>query len=302
MVQGEALTISVWAAPRAFEWDDPNAAANGTEHLTAIAGQYSKEKKQGFLLGYQRYGRLCFQVGTGEEWLTVWADSENLHKYEWNHVAAIFDGKSGNMSLYLNGELAGERSIDTGAAIAPAEKEKLLIGKNANGESIAAGSYQMFSGYMDELKLYGKALDKETIMALASFQAPEIAYEDIGLQNILTEDIYKTQFHGGPYQHWMNEPHAPVYYNGMYHLFFQQNMVGTYWRNISWGHLVSEDMVSWRPVKEAITPMENTVVPDGVWSGGAALDVNGVPVLFFTAGNDSFAKDGLISNQNIGAA
>ena len=160
----------------------------------------------------------------------------------------------------------------------------------------------MFSGYMDELKLYGKALDKETIAAQASFQAPEIAYEDIGLQNILTEDIYKTQFHGGPYQHWMNEPHAPVYYNGMYHLFFQQNMVGTYWRNISWGHLVSEDMVSWRPVKEAITPMENTVVPDGVWSGGAALDVNGVPVLFFTAGNDSFAEDGLISNQNIGAA
>ena len=206
------------------------------------------------------------------------------------------------MSLYLNGELAGERSIDTGAAIAPAEKEKLLIGKNAHGESIAAGSCQMFSGYMDELKIYGKALDKEAIMAQASSQAPEIAYEDIGLQNILTEDIYKTQFHGGPYQHWMNEPHAPVYYNGMYHLFFQQNMVGTYWRNISWGHLVSEDMVSWRPVKEAITPMENTVVPDGVWSGGAALDVNGVPVLFFTAGNDSFAKDGLISNQNIGAA
>ena len=302
LIQGETLTVSVWAAPRAFEWDDPNAAANGTEHLTAIAGQYNKEKKQGFLLGYQRYGRLCFQVGTGEEWLTLWADGENLHKYEWNHVAAVFDGKSGNMSLYLNGELAGERSIDTGAAIAPAEKEKLLIGKNAHGESIAAGSYQMFSGYMDELKLYGKALDKETIVAQASFQAPEIAYEDIGLQNILTEDIYKTQFHGGPYQHWMNEPHAPVYYNGMYHLFFQQNMVGTYWRNISWGHLVSEDMVSWRPVKEAITPMENTVVPDGVWSGGAALDVNGAPVLFFTAGNDSFAEDGLISNQNIGAA
>ena len=49
-------------------------------------------------------------------------------------------------------------------------------------------------------------------------------------------------------------------------------------------------------------PTENTVVPDGVWSGGAALDKNGVPILFFTAGNDSFRKDGLISNQNIGAA
>ena len=79
-------------------------------------------------------------------------------------------------------------------------------------------------------------------------------------------------------------------------------MVGTYWRNICWGHLVSEDMVHWKPVREAITPMENTVVPDGVWSGGAAMDANGVPILFFTAGNDDYAKDGLISNQNIGAA
>ena len=100
----------------------------------------------------------------------------------------------------------------------------------------------------------------------------------------------------------MNEPHAPLYYNGMYHLFFQSNSVGTYWRNICWGHLVSTDTVHWRPVTDAIVPTENTVVPDGVWSGCAALDKNGVPVLFFTAGNDSYRKDGLISNQNIGTA
>jgi len=303
LVQGDALTVSVWVAPRAFEWDDPNAAANGTEHLTAIVGQYDKEKNQGFILGYERYGRLCFQAGTGDAWNTLWAEDGNLNKYEWNHVAAVFDGKAGSMKLYLNGEAVGEKPVTAGSSIAPAEKEKLLVGKNAHGEAIAAGSYQMFSGYMDELKLYSKALSQETITEQAAVEnVPEIAYEDIGLQNILTTDVYKTQFHGGPYQHWMNEPHAPVYYNGMYHLFFQQNMVGTYWRNISWGHLVSEDMVSWRPVKEAITPTEGTVVPDGVWSGGAALDVNGVPILFFTAGNDSFAKDGLISNQNIGAA
>ena len=32
------------------------------------------------------------------------------------------------------------------------------------------------------------------------------------------------------------------------------------------------------------------------------MDKNGVPLLSFTAGNDSFAKEGLISNQNIGVA
>lgn len=45
------------------------------------------------------------------------------------------------------------------------------------------------------------------------------------------------------------------------------------------------------------------MVPDGVWSGGATLDKNGVPLLFFTAGNDDYASyEGLISNQNIGVA
>lgn len=299
LAQGDAFSVSVWVAPRVFEWDDPNAAETGNEHLTAIAGQYNKNKKQGFLLGYQRFGRLCFQVGTGEQWVTLWAEDGNLEKYVWNYVTAEFDGRNGTMSLYLNGRQVGTCTVPAGSSIAGAEKQKLLVGKNAHAEKIAAGSYNMFSGLMDELKLYGRPLREEERIPAA---APEIAYEDIALQNVLTGDIHKTQFHGGPYQHWMNEPHAPVYFNGMYHLFFQQNITGSYWRNICWGHLVSEDMVSWRPVKEAITPTEHSVVPDGVWSGGAALDQNGVPLLFFTAGNDSFGKDGLISNQNIGVA
>lgn len=43
--QGEAFSISVWVAPRTFEWDDPNAADAGNAHLTAIAGQYNKDHK-----------------------------------------------------------------------------------------------------------------------------------------------------------------------------------------------------------------------------------------------------------------
>lgn len=297
-VEGDSFSVSVLVAPRAFEWDDPNAAANGTEHLTAIVGQYDKKKYQGFLLGYQRFGKLSFQVGTGEEWVTLWGE-ENLQKYEWNLVTATFDGSKGELNLYLNGTKIGSKEIKQGSKISPADRKKLLVGKNSDAEQIAAGTYNMFSGLMDELKLYPRVLKEEEITAE---ELPDIAIEDIWLENILTEDIYKTQYHGGPYQHWMNEPHGPVYYNGMYHLFYQSNVVGTYWRNICWGHLVSEDMVHWKPIREAITPIENSVVPDGVWSGGASTDVNGVPVLFFTAGNDSFAKDGLISNQNIGIA
>ena len=303
-VEGSALTISAWIAPRTFEWDDPNAADNGNDKLTGIISQINKEDNRGFILGYQRHGRLSFQVGIGDDWLSVWTNGDNLRKYEWNHVAATFDAEQGEMCLYLNGELVASRSVPAGAEIAHAKNRTLLIGRNGEGERLTAGFLNTVSGYLDEVKLYSCALSGEEIAAAyEKVKVPEIEFEKIWLQNVLTGDYTRTQFHAAPYQFWMNEPHAPVYYNGMYHLFYQQNMSGSYWRNICWGHLVSTDMVNWTPVKEAITPTEDSVVPDGVWSGGAALDKNGVPLLFFTAGNDAFGKvEGLISNQNIGVA
>ena len=303
-VEGKALTVSVWIAPRMFEWDDPNAVDNGNDAPTGIVSQSNKAQKQGFLLGYERFGRLTFQVGTGDDWITVWSNGDNLKRYEWNYVTATFDADAGEMALYLNGELIGSHSVPKDAQIAPAKRAPLLVGRNGEAERLTAGYLNVASGYIDELKLYGAALSEQEIADYyKSVSVPEINFDEIWLQNILGGDYTRPQFHGGPYQFWMNEPHAPVYYNGVYHLFFQENMTGSYWRNICWGHLVSDDMVNWKPVKEAIVPTEDSVVPDGVWSGGATLDKNGVPLLFFTAGNDSFRSvDGLISNQNIGVA
>ncbi len=301
-VEGPALTIQVWIAPRTFEWDDPYAADNGTDCLTGIVSQCDKAANKGILLGYERFGRLSFQVGTGDEWLTVWSNGDNLQKYQWNLVTATYDASAGEMCLYLNGELIASRSVN--AQIVGASSKGLTVGRNLEGERLTAGFLNVASGYIDELKVYATALSPEEIADYYdSVTVPEIEFSEIWLQNILTGDYTRTQFHGGPYQFWMNEPHAPLYYNGMYHLFYQANMTGSYWRNICWGHMVSADMVNWKPIQEAITPTEGSVVPDGVWSGGATLDQNGVPLLFFTAGNDGFRNvEGLISNQNIGVA
>lgn len=303
-VSGKALTVQAWIAPRVFEWDDPNGADNGNDSPTGIISQANKESKQGFLLGYERFGRLTFQVGTGDDWLTVWSNGDNLQKYEWNLVTATFDANAGEMLLYLNGEVVASRSVPNDAEIAAAKRTSLIVGRNTNAERLTAGFLNVASGYLDEVKLYGSALSEQEIQDyFNSFTVPEIDFDQIWLQNILQDDYTRTQYHGGPYQFWMNEPHAPVYYNGMYHLFYQANMTGSYWRNICWGHFVSTDMVNWKPIKEAITPTEDSVVPDGVWSGGATLDNNGIPLLFFTAGNDSYrSTSGLISNQNIGVA
>lgn len=108
---------------------------SGSEHLTAIVGQYDKDKKQGFILGYQRYGKLFFQAGTGEAWLSVNSEDRRLEKDAWNQVTAVFDGKGGRIALYLNGKAVGERPLDADAAIAPAEKEALLVEKNTPASS-----------------------------------------------------------------------------------------------------------------------------------------------------------------------
>ena len=303
-VEGKALTVQAWIAPRMFEWDDPKAVDNGNAQPTGIISQTNKANNQGFLLGYERFGRLTFQVGTGDDWLEIWTNGDNLQKYQWNLVTATFDAAAGEMALYLNGEMVASRSVEKDAQIAGAKRTTLVVGRAVEAERLTAGYLNVASGLIDELKLYGAALSSQEIADYyKGVTVPEIKFEEIWLQNILQNDYTRTQFHGGPYQFWMNEPHGPVYYNGKYHLFYQANMTGSYWRNICWGHFVSDDMVNWKPIKEAITPTEDSVVPDGVWSGGATLDKNGVPLLFFTAGNDSFRDTpGLISNQNIGVA
>lgn len=108
--------------PRTFEWDAPHAAENGTDSPTGIVSQSDKANNKGFILGYERFGRLTFQVGTGDDWLTVWSNGDNLKKYEWNLVTATFDADAGEMCLYLNDTLVASRSIPAGVEIAGAKK------------------------------------------------------------------------------------------------------------------------------------------------------------------------------------
>ena len=189
-------------------------------------------------------------MGTGDDWLTVWSNGDNLKKYQWNLVTATFDAKAGEMALYLNGEMIASRSVPKDAEIAGAARTTLVVGRNVEGQRLSAGYLNVASGYLDEVKLWSAALsEKEIADYYRSVTVPAIDFDGIWLQNILQGDYTRPQFHGGPYQFWMNEPHAPVYYNGMYHMFYQANMTGSYWRNICWGHLVSPDMVNWKPIK-----------------------------------------------------
>ncbi|NHC40528.1 glycoside hydrolase [Bacillus sp. MM2020_1] len=292
----DALTIEAWVAPRSYEWGDLG-------QLSAIVNQHNKAASEGYILGMGRHGKWSFQASINGEWKEVWAaENKPLEKNKWSYIVATFDKAEQKMKLYLNGELVGETVTPKGT-ITPSSND-LLIGKH-NSAALVNGAFtaNMFNGMMDELKMHNLSLSGEKIKEnydsyLSSFENHKLPIPDLAPDRSRYDgDRYRPQYHFIAPEHWMNEPHAPFYYNGKYHLFYQNNPQGPYWHQIHWGHSVSEDMVHWKDEPIALAPDGNSVAPDGVWSGGSTVDANGNPVLFFTAGDDK-----KVPNQMTGLA
>ncbi|AOK92849.1 GH32 C-terminal domain-containing protein [Paenibacillus polymyxa] len=297
-----ALSIGVWLAPRSYEWGDDGK-------LSAIVNRYNLDRKQGYLLGMFRHGSWSFQVGLeGGDWKELWSpDGHELPKNEWSYVNAVFDGNQGEIKLYLNGSEIASAALPRGSRLAEATDLDLLIGKNNHSSLLAeVFSLHMFSGIIDELKIYNRALSAEEVAAsyrhvLNTFHEgirPQLNYDEIKLDRTpLLLDRHRPQYHVSPPAHWMNEPHAPIYFDGQYHLFYQHNPHGPFFHQIHWGHWVSQDLVHWRDLPVALAPEKDQLAPDGIWSGSATYDADGLPVLFFTAGNDSASP-----NQSVALA
>ncbi|WLR60988.1 GH32 C-terminal domain-containing protein [Guptibacillus hwajinpoensis] len=278
----EAITVEAWVAPRSFEHGDEG-------RLSAIVNQHNREKKEGFILGNFRHGTWGLQFGTGDEWHEVMSDTL-LPLNEWSYVVATYDSTTGEAVLYQNGEKVTSRNFDAGATIKPSVRD-LLIGKNNDGMWLYGFDLNMFSGLMDEVKIYNQALSAGNVKDSYEFYVSDLngnlPTADVKTdRSLLADDQHRPQFHMSPPNHWGNEPGGPIYFNDQYHVFYQSNPRGPYWNHIRWSHLVSDDMVHWRDVDDAVIPGRYDVDPEGAWAGGAVVDDKGVPVIFYTAGDD----------------
>lgn len=292
-----SFSIEAWVAPRAYEWGD-----NG--QTSAIINQHDPVKKEGFILGMGRHGYLTFQLALNNEWYEIWSpEGKTISKDKWNHVAAQFDKDTNKISIFINGELVREKNIPSESMFTPAENLPLLIGKHNQAVSLSeVFQVNMFNGIMDNVSLYNNAFSKENV--LQRYEEVSRSWNnDLPTPNtefdrtVYKGDPYRPNYHFTAPQHWMNEPHAPIYFNGKYHLFYQFNPAGPFWHQIHWGHAISDDMIHWEDGPIALSPTEGTAARDGVWSGSSTYDKNGNPVLFYTAGHDE-----MVPNQMTGIA
>lgn len=213
-------------------------------------------------------------------------------------MTAVFDGAAGQMRLYKNGEMVA--SCGTSASVVKAGGE-ILVGKAADTAMVEdTFPANMFAGLMDELEIRTQALSDEQVMANYQKHAGDLALD---VQNqlwldpeILSDDRYAPQYHLRVSQNWQNETYGFFYYNGYYHAFCQQNVLGPYYTDGQrWGHFVSRDLVHWQELTPALLPEDNGIDNNHVFSGCAALLPNGEPKLFYTGVNYSAHNLNLIA-------
>ncbi|CAN4118813.1 unnamed protein product [Withania somnifera] len=101
-------------------------------------------------------------------------------------------------------------------------------------------------------------------------------------------NIHRTGYHFQPPKNWINvNPTSsrtrwgPMYYNGVYHLFYQYNPKGAIWGNIVWAHSVSTDLINWIPLEPAIYPSK-VFDKFGTWSGSTTILPGNKPIILYT--------------------
>src|SRR5216683_7040503 len=91
--------------------------------------------------------------------------------------------------------------------------------------------------------------------------------ERAALREKLMRDPLRPQFHLLPPANWMNDPCAPRFFRGQYHMFFQYNPGAAVWGDMHWAHAVSLDMIHWRHLPGALAPSPGAADADGCFTG-----------------------------------
>jgi fructan beta-fructosidase len=91
-------------------------------------------------------------------------------------------------------------------------------------------------------------------------------------EKVSNVEKYRPIYHYTPKQNWMNDPNGMVYFDEEYHLFYQHDKYDKVFGDMSWGHAISTDLVSWEEYPKAIVPDNDGL--GMIFSGSTVVDKN----------------------------
>jgi len=114
-------------------------------------------------------------------------------------------------------------------------------------------------------------------MEKANSKQPTCNRRRTAMQSEFYKEELRPRFHYSTKCSWINDPNGLVYFEGVYHIYYQ-TIPGSSENNgdLHWGHATSEDLVHW-------TEQPCVLFPDAVgkmWSGTAAVDIDNRSGLF----------------------
>lgn len=256
-------------------------------NISGILSAFLYEEKKGIIIGVKKKGIVTIQIGIGTMIVELNSLKEHLQFQKSNVITCAFWGSAGWCDLYVNGILSNRKQF-------PRHSKTMIptcdcyVGKYVDGKLFLGDTRcGVFHGKLDYMEFTKEYISSEKIIAYhAKYSKKDMEIELYKTQDF-SNDIYRPVYHLIPTGKWMNEPHAPFWYRGFYHIFYQSNPHAPIWDNLCWGHLVSNDMINWKDAGIALYPDEENVDIDGCWSGSACLNDKGIPMLFYTAGNNN---------------
>src|SRR5665213_482110 len=120
------------------------------------------------------------------------------------------------------------------------------------------------------------------------------------------QESLRPLYHYSARRGFINDPNGMVYYNGEYHLCYQHNPYDVVVGNQNWGNAVSQDLVHWQELPEAIygdalgQAWSGSSVVD--WNNSAGFGTNAI-VSFYTSagghGNNNLMSEGQLFSQSM---
>lgn len=224
-------------------------------------------------------------LGFGGRQMVFYSIRENVDLEKWNHIFVIYRFREGWCDLVVNGVLSNRLQFGRFQKI-KWPRHPIFIGKDADKDCLTP-QMGVFWGWMKNIQFLSEAVSVE--------QAIKDSKRENSLEKVLytpnrtrfLDDANRPQYHLIEPEKWMNEPHAPFFYNGYYHIFYQANLHAPIWDSIQWGHLASNDMVHWKDLPLALQSENGFYDELGCWSGSGLVDKDGVPRIYYTAGNNN---------------
>jgi beta-fructofuranosidase len=268
------LTVSAWVAAEVLPF-----------HNTAIFTNAALDG--GCYLGLDKFGRPIGGLIAGNSTFHKVGDKP-IDLYDWSLLTLTVDASTKTFKGYLNGILSFEYIWTSGDITWPA-LSKVMIGRHQTNATNGAYQTNLFCGLIDEVKIIDKALNQTEIANIYLSEKPITAPDMSIPATRFAGDIHRPIYHAIPPANWMNEPHGLLYFNGVYHNFYQKNGNGPYWGRLHWGHQTSPDLVVWTEQKPVLVPWADAYDREGCWSGTAFV-ANGKLYIMYTGVDGATAQ------------